>query len=54
MKNDGFCEKFLSEIDVEAILTTPYVVMAVVLTLLRQFRSSLQMKKSIINVSRVL
>ena len=52
-KNGDFSEELLSENNFEAVLTIS-VVMAMVPTLSREFRRSLQIKKIITNAPRVL
>ena len=50
-KNGDFCEELLSKNDFEAVLATS-VIMTMVPRILRQFRRSLQIKKSIANAPR--
>ena len=52
-ENGNFCEELLSENDFEAVLAT-FCCYAMVPTLLRQFKRSLQIKKSIAYAPRVL
>ena len=52
-KNGNFCKEWLSENDIEAVLAT-FCFMTMVPRLLRQFRRSLQIKKSIANAPPVL